>query len=153
MSQILQMPGVPESSKQLLLRLLQEDLLPIQALQSVIESYRKVIRDAARKNGRANIKIGDQIAHALQTLLARVNETTGDDNQSVLQAAVRYFVIQNDSTGHDLESEDGLYDDARVVNAVMRYFGRDDLMIQGIPAPSVARGAPVRGGAASPARR
>ena len=153
MSQILQMPGVPESSKQLLLRLLQEDLIPIQALQSVIESYRKVIRDAARKNGRANVKVGDQIAHALQTLLARVNETTGDDNQSVIQAAVRYFVIQNDGTGHDLESEDGLYDDARIVNAVMRYFGRDDLMVQGIPAPPVARGAPVRGGAAAPARR
>lgn len=153
MSQILQIPGVPESSKQLLLRLLQEDLIPVEALASVVESYRKVIRDAARKNGRANYKVGDQIAHALQSLLARVNETTGEANLSIIQAAVRYFVIQNDGSGHDLESEEGLYDDARVVNAVLRYFGRDDLMIQDLPAPPAPRSAPVRGGAAAPARR
>lgn len=108
MSQILQMPGVPESSKQMLLRLLQEDLLPLGALKAVVESYRRVIHDAHRKNGRANFKIGDQIAHALQTMLARVNETTGNDNLRILQSAVRYFVIQNDGTGHDLETEDGL---------------------------------------------
>jgi hypothetical protein len=153
MSQILQMPGVPESSKQLLLRLLQEDLIPVEALKSAVESYRKVIRDAARKNGKANAKLGDQIAHALQSLLARVNETTGESNLSIIQAAVRYFVIQNDGSGHDLESEDGLYDDARVVNAVLRYFGRDDLMIRDLPEPRAPRSAPVRGGAAAPARR
>ena len=153
MSQILQMPGVPESSKQMLLRLLQEDLLPLGALKAVVESYRKVIHDAHRKNGRANFKVGDHIAHALQTMLARVNETTGADNQRILQAAVRYFVIQSDGTGHDLETEDGLHDDARVVNAILHYFGRDDLKVQGIPEPVPARPQPVRGGAALPARR
>ncbi|MBL8786319.1 MAG: hypothetical protein JNJ59_15570 [Deltaproteobacteria bacterium] len=153
MSQILQMPGVPESSKQMLLRLLQEDLLPLGALKAVVESYRRVIHDAHRKNGRANFKIGDQIAHALQTMLARVNETTGNDNLRILQSAVRYFVIQNDGTGHDLETEDGLNDDARVVSAVMHYFGRDDLKVKGIPEPVPSRPQPVRGGAALPVRR
>ncbi len=152
MSHILQMPGVPETSKQLLLRLLQEDLLPVRPLQAVIESYRKVIHDAARKNGKANARLGDQIADALQELLGRINDRTGADNQSIIQAAVRYFVIQNDGTGHDLESHDGLNDDARVVNAVLRYFGRDDLIIKDLPAPA-ARSAPIRGGAAAPARR
>jgi hypothetical protein len=152
MSQILQMPGVPESSKQLLLRLLQEDLLPVRPLQTVIESYRKVIHEMARKNGKVNARLGDQIADALQELLARVNDRTGVDNQSIIQAAVRYFIIQNDGSGHDLETVDGLHDDARVVNAVLRYFGRDDLMIKDLPAP-VAKSAPIRGGAAAPARR
>lgn len=152
MSHILQMPGVPENSKQMLLRLLQEDLIPVHALQAVIESYRKVIHETARKNGRANTRVGDQIADALQALLARINERTGPDNQSIIQAAVRYFVIQNDGTSHDLEAIDGLNDDARVVNAVLRYFGRDDLMIHDLPSAPV-RGAPIRGGAAAPARR
>lgn len=154
MSQILQMPGVPESSKQMLMRLLQEDPIPVAALKAVVESYRRVIQEAARKHGRANAKIGDQIANSLQTLLARINETTGDGNLRIIQSAVRYFVIQNDATGNDLETEDGLYDDARVINAVLRYFGRDDIMVKGVPEPASARGKPIRGGAATiPPRR
>lgn len=154
MSQILQMPGVPESSKQLLLRLMQEDLIAVEALRAVVEQYRRVIHDAARKNGRANTVVGDAIAGSLQALLARMNETTGPDNHLIIQAAVRYFVIQNDGNGNDLESEDGLYDDARVVNAVMHYFGLDRLKIPNLPEPAAnRRPAPVRGGAAAPARR
>lgn len=153
MSQILQMPGVPESSKQLLLRLLQEDLIPVEALKAVVESYRRVIHDAARRHGRANPHLGDAIANSLQALLARVNEATGADNLQVIQAAVRYFVIQNDGSGHDLESPDGLVDDARVVNAIMHYFGRDDLKIKELPEPAASRRpAPIRGGAAATRR-
>ncbi len=150
MSQILQMPGVPETSKQLLVRLLQEDLIPIEALKAVVESYRRVIHEASRRNGRANGALGDQIADSLQLLLARINDLTGPDNLQIIQAAVRYFVIQNDGSGHDLESEDGLYDDARVVNAVLHYFGLDRLKIQNLPAPASNRRPPVRGGAAAP---
>ena len=153
MSQILQMPGVPESSKQLLLRLLQEELLPVSTLKAVVESYRRIIHQAEKKNGRANAELGDDIARALQAILSRVNESTGDDNLRILQATVRYFVIQNDGAGHDLDAEDGLYDDARVVNAVLHYFGRDDLKIK-VPEPVAnRRPAPIRGGAAMPARR
>ncbi|MFO0750123.1 MAG: hypothetical protein U1F43_31295 [Myxococcota bacterium] len=153
MSQILQMPGVPESSKQMLMRLLQEDLIPVPALKAVVESYRRVIAEAARKHGKANIKIGNAIADSLGILLGRINETTGEDNLRIIQAAVRYFVIQNDATGNDLESEDGLFDDARVINAVLRYFGRDDIMVKGVPEPASSRGMPTRGGAAAPVRR
>lgn len=152
MLHFLQIPGVPESSKQLMTRLMQEDLLPIEVLQSVIESYRRVIRETARKNGKANVKIGDQIADALQALLKRVNVMTGDENQRIIQAAVRYFVIQNDGNGHDLESATGLVDDAKVANAVMMYFGREDLVIKDLPEPP-PKAAPVRGGAAAPAKR
>lgn len=149
MSQILQMPGVPESSKQMLMRLLQEDLIPVAALKAVVESYRKVINEAARKHGKANAKIGNAIADSLQVLLARINETTGNDNLHIIQSAVRYFVIQNDATGNDLDSEDGLFDDARVINAVLRYFGRDDLFVTGVPETAASRGAPTRGGSAT----
>jgi len=153
MSQILQMPGVPETSKQLLVRLLQEDLIPVEALKAVVESYRRVIQEAQRRNGRADGALGDKIAYALQALLARINETTGGDNLQIIQASVRYFVIQNDGSGNDLELEDGLFDDARVVNAVIHYFGLDALKIVGLPQPAANRRPPVRGGAAAPAKR
>jgi len=146
------MPGVPESSKQLLLRLLEEDLLPVNALRAAVESYRRLVHEAARKNGRANAALGDEIARSLQVLLKRVNDTTGAENLHILQAAVRYFVIQNDGSGNDLTSAEGLFDDARVVNAVFHYFGRDDLAVRNLPEPA-ARHAPVRGGAALAARR
>lgn len=153
MSQILQMQGVPETSKQLLVRLLQEDLIPVEALKAVVESYRRVIQEAQRRNGRADGALGDKIAYALQALLARINETTGGDNLQIIQASVRYFVIQNDGSGNDLELEDGLFDDARVVNAVIHYFGLDALKIVGLPQPAANRRPPVRGGAAAPAKR
>jgi hypothetical protein len=153
MSQLfLHMPDVPDSTKALLTRLLQEQLLPLETLRKAIESYRAIIHETKRKNGKANVDLGDRIADALHLILRRVNEATGDENQRILQAAVRYFIIQNDGNGHDLESAQGLVDDARVVNAVLRYFGRDDLMIRDLPEPPV-RNPPTRGGAAAPGKR
>lgn len=136
----IRIPGLPEEAQPLILQLLQEDLLPVATLQSAVESYRRVIHKISQQNGKANTVVGDEIAHALQTLLGRVNMKTGNDNMRILQAAVRYFVIQNDGHGHDLETRDGLYDDARVVNAVARYFGRDDLVVKSLPTSSSGRG-------------
>jgi|GEM_PF-1114268 len=155
MSHILRMPGVPEGAREMLKQLLDEDLIPVESLPHIVESYRRVIHTAYKKYGRANVRLGDQIADALQALLRSINEKTGENNLRIIQAAVRFFVIQDDGDGgHDLASEDGLDDDAAIVNAVMRYFGRDDLMIPGLPqrsrrtAPTVRadRRAAARGG-------
>ncbi len=140
---ILQRAGVPETSKQLFARLMQEDLIPVEALSSVVESYRRVIADAARKNGRANSPLGNKIADALQVLLGRVSERTGEENMRILQAAVRYFVIQNDGVGHDLDSAEGLFDDARIINAVLWFYGRDELQVP-VPEPVANRAPPPK---------
>ncbi|PIE16029.1 MAG: hypothetical protein CSA66_07795 [Proteobacteria bacterium] len=133
MSHILRMPGVPEHSKLLLKQLLAEDLIPSAAMPHIVESYRRVIHDAHRRGGRANKVIGDKIANALQALLRSIDERTSEQDLHIIQAAVRYFVIQDDGEVNDLATELGLNDDAHLVNAVLRYFGRDDLMIDGIP--------------------
>lgn len=135
MSHILRVPGVSDTSRAMLKQLLEEDLIPVEALPHIVESYRRVIHDAHRRNGRANVRVGDQIADALQALLRSVTPKTGDKNLRLIQAAVRYFVIQDNASevGHDLQTERGLDDDARVVNAVLRFLGRDDLMIPNIP--------------------
>ncbi|MCA9513865.1 MAG: hypothetical protein KC635_02880 [Myxococcales bacterium] len=129
MSHILRMPGVPDHSRALLQQLLAEDLIPVEALPHIVESYRRVIHEARKKNPRTNVVMGDMIANSLVALLKKVTPKTGEQNLRIIQAAVRYFVIQNDGVTHDLETEAGFDDDARVVNAVLRFFGRDDLMI------------------------
>lgn len=152
MSHILRMPGVPEGSREMLKQLLDEDLIPVESLPHIVESYRRVIQDAYRRNKRANIELGNQIADALRALLRSIDDTTGDQNLRIIQAAVRFFVIQDDGAGgHDLATLDGLDDDAAIVNAVLRYFGRDDLMIHGAGAQPTARSVPpaARPGAAS----
>lgn len=47
-------------------------------------------------------------------------------------------MIENDAMGNDLRHEDGLFDDARVVDAMLRWFGRDDLFVS-LPAAAGAR--------------
>ncbi|PKN56771.1 MAG: hypothetical protein CVU56_14395 [Deltaproteobacteria bacterium HGW-Deltaproteobacteria-14] len=131
----------------MLKQLLEEDLIPVESLPHIVESYRRVIHEAHRKNQRANVQLGDQIADALRGLLRSIDANTGDQNLRIIQAAVRFFVIQDDGAGgHDLASSDGLDDDAAIVNAVLRFFGRDDLMIPGAdtvraPRPAAARAA------------
>lgn len=131
--------GLPEDAKPLMAQLLEEELLPVSVLMRAVESYRQLIREAASQNGKANAHVGDQIADALLALMSRVNAKTGDENLHIIQAAVRYFVIQDDGSGHDLLSRVGLYDDARVVNAVLRYFGRDDLVVHDLLTASSGR--------------
>lgn len=133
MSHFLKMPGISENSRGLLKQLLEEALIPVEALPHVIESYRRVIHDAQRKGRRVNTAVGDQIAAALQGLLKSVGPKTGEDNLRIIQAAVRYFVIQDDGAKHDFATMDGLDDDARVVNAALRFFGLDQLQIPDIP--------------------
>ena len=131
MSHILRMPGVPDGARDMLKRLLDEDLIPVESLPHIVESYRRVIQDAHRRNKLANLELGNRIADALQALLKTITAKTGDQNLRIIQAAVRFFVIQDDGVGgHDLATLDGLDDDAAIVNAVMRYFGRDDLMVE-----------------------
>lgn len=149
MSHILRMPGVPDHSRALLQQLLAEDLIPVEALPHIVESYRRVIHEARKKNPRTNVVMGDMIANSLVALLKKVTPKTGEQNLRIIQAAVRFFVIQDDGDGgHDLASQDGLDDDAAIVNAVLRFFGRDDLMIPDL-APRSRRMAPtVRDGRA-----
>ncbi len=126
----LALPTVPEAVKPLLRKLMEGDLLSLGVLRAMVESYLRVIRDAARKGRPVNVELGEGIAASLLALIARVDERTTEDDRRLVQAAVRYFVIENDGMGHDLAHEDGLFDDARVVNALMRWCGRDDLMLQ-----------------------
>jgi hypothetical protein len=145
MTRPIRIPGIPDQAAPLFADLQQEDLLPVSTLRAAVEAYRQAIARHAQ-GGPADPELGDRIASALDSLLGRVNHLTDEPAYRAVQAAVRYFLIQEDGGGSDLASHDGLHDDARVVNAVVRYFGRDDLTVA-VPevpppqpaAPSTAR--------------
>ncbi len=131
----LAMNGVTEQVKPLMRKLLHEALVPVAALHTVVRSYQRVIREEAQRGGHVNLAIGEAISEALLALLPHIEARTGTAERHVIQAAVRYFVIENDAMGHDLQHEDGLFDDARIVNAMLRWIGRDDLLVR-VPEPA-----------------
>lgn len=148
----LTLPGLADASKPLLQTLLAERPMPLTALEGIVSGYTRVIEDVAKKNRRVNAELGRAIAGALASVLARVDDRTGDQDYGVIQSAVRYFVVQNDGGGDDFDSLDGFVDDARVVNLMLRWLGRDDLNIV-IPERVARPPSRVFGGAATTARR
>ena len=134
----LTLPTLPENTRSMVARLLLEVPVTAEKLASSVRSYRAKIEDVGQANGRANVELGVAIADALEVILKRVDARTPPEEYCVIQAAVRYFVIENDGSGHDLATEDGLFADARVVNAMLRWFGRDDLYLK-VPVPASER--------------
>jgi hypothetical protein len=141
MTRPLRIPGIPEQAAGMYAELQLEDLLPVSTLKAAVEVYRQSVTRHANRGGPANAALANAIAGALSTLLDRVNHLTEEPAYRAIQAAVRYFIIQDDGDGNDLATADGLHDDARVANAVVRYFGREDLLI---PVPEATPTAPAR---------
>ncbi len=156
MSRPVRIPGLPASTVELFAQLQQEDLLPVPTLRAGVEAYRQNIATQASRGVPANAQLGDAIALALTRLIDRINDLTEAPALRLIQAAVRYFIIQDEGYGSDFASMQGLEDDARVVNAVLRYYGRDDLCVdvpEPAPAPDPAATAPRRLFAMPPPRR
>lgn len=137
----LELPAVDDEVRDFLRDLLHEDLLPLSMLRKLIQSYVEVINEAARRNRPVNVAMGEDIARTLLLFLERVDERMCLDDRHIVQAAVRYFTIEYDGMGHDLASMDGFFDDARVVNAMLRWFGSDHLALR-LPQPASRRPRP-----------
>jgi hypothetical protein len=146
----LSIAGLPQCARPLVANLLLENPDPVEALVSSVAEYRARIEERGAADPRTNVALGVAIASALEAFLQRVDERTPIEELWVIHAAVHFFVIEDDGFGNDLSSEDGLFADARVVNAMLRWFGRDDLFIP-LPVPAAERRAPPRKG--SRARR
>ena len=138
MSRPTRIPGIPEQAAELFGQLQQEDLLPVSTLRAGVEAYRQSIARQAARGLPANAQLADAIAGSLTILLDRINDLTTEAALRVIQAAVRYFLIQDEGYGGDLASMRGLDDDAHVVNAVLAYYGRPDLRVD-VPEPQPAQ--------------
>src|SRR5689334_3672324 len=69
----LSLPGLAESWKPFLRKLLNEDLLPVSVLGKLVDAYHRVIREEAGRGGSVNLAIGESISKALRAFLPRVD--------------------------------------------------------------------------------
>lgn len=119
-----ELSGIPHKAKPLWDKLLSEDLIPVHQLFAEVTEYRKAIEQARRME-----HVDDTVANALadvsMKLLQTIGEATSETQRRLIQAAVRYFVLEDDIDG-DLDSVLGFDDDAEVMNAVLAHLGHDD---------------------------
>jgi uncharacterized membrane protein YkvA (DUF1232 family) len=75
--------------------------------------------DATTANALADVSI---------QLLGLITDETPESDRRLIQAAIRYFVLEEDAVG-DLVSQAGFDDDRTVMNAVLRALGLEHLVI------------------------
>ena len=113
--------GIPHKAKPLWDKLLAEDLAPIHELFSEVAVYRKAI-EQARRNDNVDHTVAIALADVSLKLLQTITPKTPETSRRLIQAAVRYFVLEDDIDG-DMDSVLGFDDDAEVMNAVTIHLG------------------------------
>lgn len=122
--------GIPEAAQPLWTRLLDEKLVPVHELFRQIRDYQQTIAQRSHwRDADVDPKLAGALADASLKLLSTLNEATPDTTRRLVQAAVRYFVIEDDADS-DLDSILGLDDDAEVLNAVLRHLGHDGWVVE-----------------------
>lgn len=95
-------------------------------LRTAVSAYLAEVCAQADSGAFVDLALATRIAEVLNALLA-VEPVTPFAHQAI-QLAVLYFTEAKDSEP-DVDSVLGFEDDALVLNAVLRYLGRDDLLI------------------------
>ena len=88
-----------------------------------VEAHLGALRRAAEADPTVDLESAARIAAALGELLA---ERHGFEERRLIVGAIAYFVSRRD-IADDLDDLGGIDDDARVVRAVCRALGREDL--------------------------
>ena len=125
-AQLLRM--MPSEARALVKTLLDEPLLPIPQLRKELHDHVVTIQQAAAKNEFLDVSLALRLSE-VSTALIEEGQQHDEQTQRLVQAAVRYFILEDDGE-HDLESVCGLDDDAEVCNVVARALGRDDLLVE-----------------------
>lgn len=120
-------PGIPADARDLVTTLLGEDLRPLDALRKELDAHLEVIKAAQASNEYVDVSLALRLTTVSRALLDEAESAGTDDARRLAQAAVRYFILDDDGE-NDLTSVHGLVDDAEVCNAVARALGRGDLV-------------------------
>ncbi|MBW2524060.1 MAG: hypothetical protein JRI23_07790 [Deltaproteobacteria bacterium] len=123
------LPGIPEGARSLWRQLLSQPLVPISELQSELRRYQQSLARSAQWSDEVDPVLARSLGNACVKLLSTVTDETEPAARQAIQAAVRYFILEDDAES-DLDSVIGLDDDAEVLNAVLAYLGRSDLTVQ-----------------------
>ncbi|MDY0003550.1 MAG: hypothetical protein RBU30_19785 [Polyangia bacterium] len=93
----------------------------LRGMHQAVDRYLSELRWAKVEHPFVDLDLAEELAATCRALLSQVD--VADPGQTALVGgAVRYFLDSDDASG-DLESADGLVDDAEVVNYVIRTTG------------------------------
>ncbi|MBW2454088.1 MAG: hypothetical protein JRI68_06245 [Deltaproteobacteria bacterium] len=122
--------GVPDAAKDLWGKLIAEELRPVHELFKEVRDYQHALAKRSQwTDDDVDPALARDLAEASLRLLGTLSDDTPESTRRLIQAAVRYFIIEDDADG-DLDSILGLDDDAEVVNAVLRHLGHDKWLVQ-----------------------
>ena len=122
--------AIPTAARPLWDELMQQPLLPVHELYEQLSDYEAEL--AKRRRSRdpdVDATLARELVVACRRLLDTLSKQTPPHTQHMVQAAVRYFIIEDDAEA-DLDSILGLDDDAEVVNAVLQKLGYIDWMVE-----------------------
>ncbi|MFT4622638.1 MAG: uncharacterized membrane protein YkvA (DUF1232 family) [Myxococcota bacterium] len=109
-------------------RLADEEPTPIVELRRELRRYSGQLRDAAQADPQIDAELGLELADACRGLLDRLPAEPTPEVLRVIQAAIRYFLLDDDADP-DMGSTLGLDDDVEVVNVVLGLLGMNDLKV------------------------
>lgn len=117
---------LPPGAARICARLLALAPKPAEELRTAVSTYLAEVSARADSGAFVDLALAKQIAAVLAALLRPVSLNA--TNHQAVQLAALYFTESKDSEP-DVDSVLGFEDDAHVLNAVLRYLGRDDLLI------------------------
>jgi hypothetical protein len=127
---LVDLPGIPDGARDLWGKLVNEEARPVHELFKDVRAYQHTIKARSQwRDADVDPTLANALVDASLKLLATLNEASPESTRRLVQAAVRYFLIEEDADS-DLDSILGLDDDAEVVNAVMRHLGHDSWQVE-----------------------
>jgi hypothetical protein len=116
---------IPPVARTTFEQLVREPLLSVAELREQLASHIVQI-EATDPNVQVDKELGLAIARTCEQLIDQLGDDSDEERRRLVQAAVRYFVLDDDGDS-DLAAIGGLDDDAAVCSAVASYLGRQDL--------------------------
>jgi hypothetical protein len=122
--------GIPDAARPLWTKLIADELRPVHELFAEVRDYQQALANRSSWTDEdVDPALANGLAEASLRLLGTLNEKTPETTRRLIQAAVRYFVIEEDADS-DLDSILGLDDDAEVLNAVIRHLGHEHWLVE-----------------------
>jgi uncharacterized membrane protein YkvA (DUF1232 family) len=115
---------LPESIASLFDQLMREPRRSREEMRRRVASYAVSIESLARDVDYLDVDLVQRIANRCHRLIETIHDGVSEDHRRLVQAAVLYFVLDEDAEG-DTSSLIGFDDDRLVVDAVARELGVD----------------------------
>jgi uncharacterized membrane protein YkvA (DUF1232 family) len=107
--------------------LLDEALVPADELFGQVDDHLARIEQHAAQDGFVDVELARTLTKRCRRLLESCANKALKDHGHLVQAAVRYFVLDEDGDS-DIASIIGFDDDALVIELVAREIGREDVL-------------------------